>query len=452
MSRFHSGHSRREFVKTALTAGAGALLPAVNAAGQDRRQGRIDVHHHCRTAVQGGAGRGPGSDWSPDKSIEQMDKFGIATSIISATVPAEPFYDGTEKSRTVARGVNDFIAKMMVDHPGRFGLFAAIPMPDIDGTLREIEYAFDTLHADGIGIFSSVRDKYPGDPVFAPIWRELNRRKAIVFIHPTFPSCCGNVVPGVGAQMVEFDFDTTRAVVSLLVNGVLSSFPDLRIIVNHSGAAIPTLAGRIKDRMPAGTETTVPKGAIFELQRLYYEVAHATYPYPMAALRSFAPSTHILFGTDYPLEPIESTHHEMAKLRLRSDLQRAIDRTNAERLIPRLRGRSDLASGIPRGADYAHRRCTRAFGRGAGADERRSHRRAPSFRVAGVHRDDAREADAGFSGMAVLHPCQGNRRHGPGKCRVVPALDHHTGNLVRRSSGDETPRATGKRVRRPSRR
>ena len=336
MSRFHSGHSRREFVKTALTAGAGALLPAVNAAGQDRRQGRIDVHHHCRTAVQGGAGRGPGSDWSPDKSIEQMDKFGIATSIISATVPAEPFYDGTEKSRTVARGVNDFIAKMMVDHPGRFGLFAAIPMPDIDGTLREIEYAFDTLHADGIGIFSSVRDKYPGDPIFAPIWRELNRRKAIVFIHPTFPSCCGNVVAGVGAQMVEFDFDTTRAVVSLLVNGVLSSFPDLRIIVNHSGATIPTLAGRIKDRMPAGTETTVPKGAIFELQKLYYEVAHATYPYPMAALRSFAPSTHILFGTDYPLEPIESTHNEMAKLRLPSDLQRAVDRTNAERLIPRL--------------------------------------------------------------------------------------------------------------------
>src|ERR1043166_6033763 len=158
------GHSRREFVKTALTAGAGALLPALDAAGQDRRQGRIDVHHHCRTSIQGGAGRGPGADWSPAKSIEQMDKFGFATSIISATVPAEPFYDGTEKSRSVARGVNDFIAKMTADHPGRFGLFAAIPMPDIDGTLREIEYAFDTLHADGISIFSSVRDKYPGDP------------------------------------------------------------------------------------------------------------------------------------------------------------------------------------------------------------------------------------------------------------------------------------------------
>jgi predicted TIM-barrel fold metal-dependent hydrolase len=328
-------HSRREFVQT-LAAGAGALLSSMDAVGQPRPQGRIDVHHHCRTSAQGPAGRGPGGDWSPQQSIEQMDKFGIATSLISATVPAEPLYDGTEKSRTVARNINDFIAKMMVDYPGRFGLFAAIPMPDIDGTLREIEYAFDTLHADGIGIFSSVRDKYPGDSVFAPIWRELNRRKAIVFIHPTFPACCGNIMPGVGAQMVEFDFDTTRAVVSLLVNGVLSSFPDLRIIVNHSGATIPTLAGRIKDRMPAGSDAKVPKGATYELQKLYYEVAHATYPYPMAALRSFVPSSQILFGTDYPLEPIESTHNEMEKLRLPSDLQRAIDRTNAERLIPRL--------------------------------------------------------------------------------------------------------------------
>jgi 6-methylsalicylate decarboxylase len=190
-------HSRRDFVQTALTAGAGVLLSSIDAAGQPRTQARVDVHHHCRTPAQG-AGRGPGADWSPQKSIEQMDKFGIATSLISATVPAEPLYDGTEKSRTVARSINDFIVKMMVDHPGRFGLFAAIPMPDIDGTLREIEYAFDTLHADGIGIFSSVRDKYPGDSVFTPIWQELNRRKAIVFIHPTFPACCGNIVPGGG--------------------------------------------------------------------------------------------------------------------------------------------------------------------------------------------------------------------------------------------------------------
>src|ERR1041385_5666873 len=100
MSRFAGGYSRRDFVKAAVTAGAGSLLARGHASGQGRRQGRIDVHHHCRTAIQGGGGRGPGADWSPAKSIEQMEKFGIATSIISATVPAEPFYDGTEKSRT----------------------------------------------------------------------------------------------------------------------------------------------------------------------------------------------------------------------------------------------------------------------------------------------------------------------------------------------------------------
>jgi predicted TIM-barrel fold metal-dependent hydrolase len=332
--------SRRDFIKYSATAGMSALIQpgggAQNAARS--RAGRIDVHHHCRTDIQGGGRGGPGADWSPAKSLEQMEKFGISTAMISATVPADPFYDGTEKSRSIARGVNEYSARMVRDYPGRFGMFAALPMPDIDGTLREIEYSFDTLHADGIGIFSGIRDKYPGDPIFEPIWKELNRRQAIVFVHPTFPHCCNNnVVPGVGGQMVEFDFDTTRAVVSLLVNGVFSSYPDIKFIINHSGATIPVLAGRIKDRMPAGSERKVPKGPMYELQRLYYEVAHATYPAPMAALRSFVPPSQILFGTDYPLEPIETTHNEMQKLKLPADLQRAIDRGNAERLIPRLR-------------------------------------------------------------------------------------------------------------------
>ncbi len=326
------GISRREFICKLSVVGLSAAIPPAQ-----RRTGRIDVHHHSRTAIQGARG-GPGGEWSPTKSLEQMDKFGIATAVISATVPADPFYDGTEKSRGVARGVNEYAATMVRDYPGRFGLFAALPMPDIEGALREIEYSFETLGADGIGIFSGIRDKYPGDPIFDPIWKELNRRKAIVFIHPTFPNCCNNVVPGVGAPMVEFDFDTTRAVVSLLVNGVFSSYPEIKFIINHSGATIPVLAGRIKDRMPQGSDRKIPNGALHELQKLFYEVAHATYPYPMAALRSFVPASQILFGTDYPLEPIETTHNELQKLKLPSGVQRAIDRENAERLIPRLKG------------------------------------------------------------------------------------------------------------------
>jgi predicted TIM-barrel fold metal-dependent hydrolase len=242
--------SRREFLKTFAAAGLSAVPPgrviAQGTRGGRSRTGRVDVHHHSRTNIQG-VGGGRGGDWSPARSIEQMDKFGIATAIVSATVPADPFYDGTEKSRSVARRVNEYSAKMAQDYPGRFGLFAALPMPDLDGALGEIAYSFDTLHADGIGIFSSIRDKYPGDPFFDPIWRELNRRRAIVFIHPTVPNCCASVVPGVGPAMVEYDFDTSRSVISLLVNGVLSTYPDMRFIVNHSGATIPC--------SPAGSRT-----------------------------------------------------------------------------------------------------------------------------------------------------------------------------------------------------
>src|SRR5678816_2681149 len=179
--------SRRAFIKYSATAGMSALVHpgsrGQNAAGS--RAARIDVHHHCRTDIQGGGRGGPGADWSPAKSLEQMEKFGISTAIISATVPADPFYDGTERSRSIARGVNEYSARMVRDYPGRFGLFAALPMPDIDGSLKEIEYSFDTLKADGICIFSSTPGKWPGDPFFHPTWEELNRRKAVVFIHPT---------------------------------------------------------------------------------------------------------------------------------------------------------------------------------------------------------------------------------------------------------------------------
>ena len=195
-----------------------------------------------------------------------MDRHGVATAISSVTVPAEPFYDGTEKSRSIARGVNEYGAKMVVDYPGRFGLFAALPMPDIEGSLKEIEYSFDTLKADGICIFSSTPGKWPGDPFFHPTWEELNRRKAVVFIHPTTPNCCKNLALGLPDYMLEFDFDTTRAVASLLVNGVLTKYPDIRWIVNHSGACVPVLAGRIQDRVVRNNPELYPTGLSREVK------------------------------------------------------------------------------------------------------------------------------------------------------------------------------------------
>jgi predicted TIM-barrel fold metal-dependent hydrolase len=345
--------SRRHILKT-VAAGAGAMLPAAALVAQNaqkasgRNPGRIDVHHQYIFVKDGNYGTGP-SARSPEMSLEQMDKHGIATAILSTAGYGDEVYDGTEKARTLARRSNEYAAKLVDLHPKRFGFMAILPIPDIDASMREMEFAFDKLNADGIGILSNVGDKWPGDPAYFPVFQEINRRKAVVFIHPFVPKCCRKLVAGVQDYVVEFDFDTTRAVTSLLYNGVLSKCPDMRLIVNHSGAAVPVLSGRIKDRVPGdesrdhrdapreGKNANIPNGVMYELKRLYYECAHATYPVSLTALLKFAAPDRILFGTDYPAEPMESTLRELDAAGLSPAVLQAMGRANAERLFPRFK-------------------------------------------------------------------------------------------------------------------
>lgn len=276
-----------------------------------------------------------------------MDKHGIETTILSR--PGGEAHDRTAKGAAFARTVNEYVAKVVSDNPKRFGFFAVIPIPDTDASLKELEYAFGTLKADGISLMSSIGDRWPGDPAFTPVWQELNRRKAIAFMHPLVPSCCRNLIPG-GEGSVERDFDTTRAVTNLLYSGTLSQFPDVRYIINHSGANVPVMAGRIKDRVPGfstfggaplsnkdGRTGKIPNGVFYELKKLYYECAHAAYPAAMAALLAFVSTSQLLFGTDWPAEPMESTLDEMPASRLSAEVLRALYRGNAERLFPRFR-------------------------------------------------------------------------------------------------------------------
>ncbi len=353
--QFNMGPSRRDLLRTVGAAGVGAMIPGAALIGQNaKKKGeagnprRIDVHHQYNFVRDGNYATAR-STQGPLESLEQMDKHGIATAILSTAGYGDEVYDGSEKARTLTRKSNDYAAKLVDSHPGRFGFMAVLPIPDIDGSMREIEYAFDKLKADGVGILSSVGDKWPGDPAYFPVFQELNRRKAVVFIHPFVPKCCRKLVNGVNDYVVEFDFDTTRAVTSLLYNGVLSRCPDMRVIVNHSGAAVPVLSGRIKDRVPgdesrdhrdtprAGKNDKIPNGVMYELQRLYYECAHATYPVSLAALLKFAPAGQLLFGTDFPAEPMESTLRELETAGLSPDLLRALQRENAERLFPRFK-------------------------------------------------------------------------------------------------------------------
>jgi predicted TIM-barrel fold metal-dependent hydrolase len=339
--------SRRDLLKTLPIAGAAAVMSRRELLGQfvnksTAKGGRIDVHHHHQPPGLGiGRGRGRGGpEWTPELSLEQMDKFDIAAAVLSVTQNGDAYYDGTEKGRANVRKANDYGAKLMADHPKRFGLFAAVPLPDLDGSLKELEYGLDTLKADGIGIYTNDNHtRWPGDAYFDPMWQELNRRNTIVYMHPLAPQCCNNLNDGVPTAMNEYDFDVTRAATSLLAGGVLHKYPEIRFIIPHSGGTMPVLAGRIKDRYPNDPKHAeyIPNGVYAELKKFYFDIAHASFPMPLAALLKFAPSDHILFGTDFSPEPIESTVNELPSSGIPPALMRAIERGNAEKLFPRFK-------------------------------------------------------------------------------------------------------------------
>jgi len=333
---------RREILKGLGAAGALTILGRGTGFTQNKvnrlnvRGGAIDVHHHHQPPTFGSIGRG--GPWTPEKTLEQMDKFGISVAILSMTQMGDVLYTGTETGRKNVRTGNDYGAKLMQEHPKAFGLFGGVPLPDIEGTLKEIEYCFDTLKVDGIGIYTNDnKGHWPGDKYFEPMWQELNRRNAIVYMHPLAPVCCSRLEYGPNAAMLEYDFDVTRAVASIVVNGVMFRYPNIRFITVHSGGAVPMLAGRMKDRVPNGSEQYLPNGLYTELRKWYYDIAHASFPWPMAAMMKFMPHDHILFGTDYSPEPIESTVNEIPNLGLSNEFMQNMGRKNAERLFPRFK-------------------------------------------------------------------------------------------------------------------
>lgn len=309
---------------------------------------RIDVHHHMlppeyakltrERILQITSGDPTVLNWTPEVTFAQMEQYGVASAILSLPVPGA-WYEGKENSRKLARIANEYGARLSKDHPGKFGVFAALPLPDVDGSLKEIEYAFDALHADGVYLQTSYDDKWPGDPAFAAVFDELNRRKAIVFVHPTEPACCANLIPGIPSNVIEFVFDTTRAITSFLVNGTFSRCPDVRFIFCHSGGTMPVLAARIHGffQSRSALASQVPNGVMYELKKLHYDIANATNPSSLAALMKLVPTSQIVWGSDFPYRPVGPTATGWDAYEAAPEIKSAVNRDNALKLFPRFK-------------------------------------------------------------------------------------------------------------------
>jgi predicted TIM-barrel fold metal-dependent hydrolase len=345
--------SRRHFLHGLGALGAASLLPScATIQPASARPTRIDTHHHFyappyqKAWLDWDAARKIPSfqtqkDWSPAKSVEEMDKGGVRTAVLSlASTPGLWFNLNAADATRMARTCNEFGAAMVRDFPGRFGLFATLPMLEINSTLKELEFAFDTLKADGVGLQTNYGDKWPGHALYQPVWEELNRRKAVVYFHPLVASCCFNLSVGTFPAVLEVPHDTTRAVTSLLLSGTFARYRDIRWIFSHAGGTIPMLAGRITyfhGRAPTAAQFA-PEGIEAELRRLHYDTANATHPASMAALLKLVPDTQVVFGTDYPYVSIGTQAQALETLGLSASQVRAIDSGNAVRLVPRLAG------------------------------------------------------------------------------------------------------------------
>ncbi len=271
--------------------------------------GHVDIHRHVSPPFYQDAigGNYPKefppllAAWTPERCLADMDAGGIELGILS--MPARPgtYFGDVAHARTFCRDTNEYMAELRRAHSGRFGMFAALPLPDIEGSIAELAYALDVLNADGVGTLTNYGSIYLGDVSLAPLWAELDRRKAIVFTHPVDAACCPNPVPQMRETVVEFGADTARTIGSLVFSGTSTRFPNIRFVFSHGGGSMPFAIDRFinQSRAPE-TAPLLPNGVEYELRRFYYDTAFASSRVAMAALTTLLPTSQIVLGTDFP--------------------------------------------------------------------------------------------------------------------------------------------------------
>jgi predicted TIM-barrel fold metal-dependent hydrolase len=354
--------NRREFLTgvAALTAGAVLSRPDAAAAQSPAMPRRVDFHHHYQSPgltkfLDSHGIRVPQFDrepltrtqWTPQIAIEGMQKFGIDLAYQSAatyftrtarlTKEGVQIYTG-DVMRTLARETNEYGARICGDSKGHFRLFAVIPQTDIDGSLKEIEYAADTLKAPGFCMGTSIGTTYLGDKKLEPILAELNRRKAVVYTHPNEPDWSVDLVPGVSAANVWYGNDTTVAITSLMASKAPEKYPDIKWLMSHAGGTLPFMIQRVVGEpvAPKLNGTPKPGERLYWLRNnFFYDTAQSANAAAMPALKVVAGVSRILFGTDYPWSTIDVDVDGMrdAGTFTAAELN-TIYRENALRLLP----------------------------------------------------------------------------------------------------------------------
>ena len=306
---------------------------------------RIDVHQHVvppfwaeELPSHGGDPSGWHSpDWSPDAALRFMDEQQIATSILSLTAPSVRGWEGRAR-REMARRVNEYTADLGTRQPSRFGNFATVPLPDVEGAVAEAEYALGELGADGIILMTNYDSVYLGDPMYAPLWDALNRRSAVVFIHPAAPAI--KVVEGLPGPIVDYPFDTTRTAVHMVLNGVIDRYANAKIILSHAGGFLPYASHRFAELVSALNENGPTSERLLEkFRRFYFDTALSTGPAALPSLMAFAAPDHVLYGTDFPYAPVSVGASFTAKLDADPDLSQtqrvSINDAGAKKLFAR---------------------------------------------------------------------------------------------------------------------
>jgi 6-methylsalicylate decarboxylase len=316
---------------------------------------RIDVHAHflppfyIEALKRAGHGQPDGMPaipgWHAEAALQTMDALGVQTAMLSISSPGVHFGDDA-MARVLARRVNQEGGALCRAHPGRFGHFAALPLPDIDGAVAEAIHALDELGSDGVVLESNHHGVYLGDPRLDPLYVALDRRRAVIFIHPTSPSCacCARIGEVFPRPVLEFMFETTRSVTDMVAAGVLERFPALRVIVPHAGAALPALLNRIElmsgllHPRGGGTMPSMRQA----MQRLHFDLAGAPVPNLLRELLDVVDAGKIHYGTDYPFTPAAACDFLLRQIEttslLDAVLRQRIFRTNALALFPRLGG------------------------------------------------------------------------------------------------------------------